>query len=257
MATNIHKMLEMMIYNFIRTHYESKSKFHVPIALKHLLINFSKQVFPSTILSFKEDTDFFQLLVNKLMDKIAHKRIKLLYRASENDFTSQSYHDKCDNHMHGPLITIIKSNYGNIFGGYTSCINITNSEGSSRDAFIFLIRSDNELQITPIIFDSKKQFGLCQNSTLRNRGPVFECNHDHLSDTSMKTISVGDKCNYSSVRLFSEVLTVGQANRMCYTSGALINTWKELIAPLSGGSYTDSDSYCFFQVTDYEVFQLQ
>ena len=43
---------------------------------------------------------------------------KLLYRASEHDYTSKSFHQYCDDK--GPTLVIIKSSGGWIFGGYTT-----------------------------------------------------------------------------------------------------------------------------------------
>ena len=43
---------------------------------------------------------------------------KLIYRASEHDYTASSFHEYCENK--GPTLTIIKSSEGWIFGGYTS-----------------------------------------------------------------------------------------------------------------------------------------
>ena len=41
---------------------------------------------------------------------------KLLFRASQDGFTAQAFHDRCDNK--GPTVTIVKSG-NNIFGGFT------------------------------------------------------------------------------------------------------------------------------------------
>ena len=43
---------------------------------------------------------------------------KLLYRASENGYTAQSFHECCNDK--GPTLIVIKSSGGWIFGGYTS-----------------------------------------------------------------------------------------------------------------------------------------
>ena len=43
---------------------------------------------------------------------------KLLYRASEHEYTSKSFHKYCDDK--GPTLVVIKSSGGWIFGGYTT-----------------------------------------------------------------------------------------------------------------------------------------
>ena len=45
-------------------------------------------------------------------------KMKLLYRASEHDYTAKSFHECCDNQ--GPTLIVIKSSGGRIFGGYTT-----------------------------------------------------------------------------------------------------------------------------------------
>ena len=43
---------------------------------------------------------------------------KLLYRASEHDYTNESFHEYCDNK--GSTLVVIKSSNGCVFGGYTT-----------------------------------------------------------------------------------------------------------------------------------------
>ena len=45
-------------------------------------------------------------------------KTELLYRASQDGYTIKGFHGKCDNK--GASITIIKSEHGLFFGGYTS-----------------------------------------------------------------------------------------------------------------------------------------
>ena len=80
----------------------------------------------------------------------------MLYRASEHNFTANSFHEKCENH--GPTITIIESNFGNIFGGYLDVPWPTINEKSikSRNMFLFLLKSNHKLQTYPIIIPIKK-----------------------------------------------------------------------------------------------------
>ena len=72
---------------------------------------------PSKLLS---DTQ----IVNQQYDAILREWIgsdykwKLIYRASEHDYSAKSFHDYCDNK--GPTLIVIKSSGGWIFGGYTT-----------------------------------------------------------------------------------------------------------------------------------------
>ena len=44
--------------------------------------------------------------------------LKLLYRASEHDYSAKSFHEYCDDK--GPTLVVIKSTNGCVFGGYTT-----------------------------------------------------------------------------------------------------------------------------------------
>ncbi len=55
---------------------------------------------------------------DKLREWVGDYKWRLLYRASENDYTAESFHEYCDNK--GPTLVIIKSDGGWLFGGYTT-----------------------------------------------------------------------------------------------------------------------------------------
>ena len=63
-------------------------------------------------------------LVNQQYDSYLREWIgndykwKLIYRASEHDYTAKSFHDCCNDK--GPTLVVIKSSGGWIFGGYTT-----------------------------------------------------------------------------------------------------------------------------------------
>ena len=55
---------------------------------------------------------------SKLREWCGDYKWKLIYRASEHDYTGKSFHEYCDDK--GPTLVIIKSSDGWIFGGYTT-----------------------------------------------------------------------------------------------------------------------------------------
>ncbi len=56
-------------------------------------------------------------LLNKWFDeKLAE--LKLIYRGTDHEFTRKSWEDQCL--LKGPTLTVIQSDNGRIFGGYTS-----------------------------------------------------------------------------------------------------------------------------------------
>ena len=59
------------------------------------------------------------------------RKMKLIYRASEHNYTAESFHKCCDN-IEDPVLVIIKTSEGWIFGGYTS-------SGWNYDSILILI----------------------------------------------------------------------------------------------------------------------
>ena len=55
---------------------------------------------------------------DKLREWVGDYKWRLLYRASEHEYSANSFHEYCDNK--GPTLVIIKSSEGWIFGGYTT-----------------------------------------------------------------------------------------------------------------------------------------
>lgn len=145
---------ELIAWYFIRTNYESKKHgYNVPSALKYLIRNFSMKIFQSKILSIKQDLDLIQLLITA---PLSFTRANLLYRASENKFRTITFHGLCDDK--GPTITIVKSNFGNIFGGYTNipwsmdgCYHSKNGA-----TFVFLLHSHSDKILYPKVWKYKE-----------------------------------------------------------------------------------------------------
>ena len=71
---------------------------------------------PSVLLS---DTQIVsQQYDSYLREWVGDYKWKLLYRASEHEYTAKSFHEYCDDK--GPTLIVIKSSGGWIFGGYTT-----------------------------------------------------------------------------------------------------------------------------------------
>ena len=56
---------------------------------------------------------------NYLREWTGNSKWRLLYRASEHDYTARSFHEYCDD-INTPTLIIIKSTEGWVFGGYTT-----------------------------------------------------------------------------------------------------------------------------------------
>eukprot|EP01084_Bolivina_argentea_P101138 181385_1 len=227
--------LELVIWYYIRAQYEKLTQTNLPTALKHLIASFSEAVMGSKLLTLKEDADFVQLLARASNIK----RFSLLFRASEDGFKAKDFHDKCD--KNGSTVTIIQSDSGNIFGGYTtipwsSWSHEYKPPKSTDETFLFLIRSDNEInqKDCPLIFPTEDrcfQYNVVHDE---GKGPAFGGGED---------ICISDNCND-----IPKIDTVSMGLRSSYNYGSLDG-------PLCGGNFKDKCRRFYFQVLDYEVFQ--
>ena len=224
MSSSQQNHLELIISNYVRNNYDNKfNDKYIPIPLKCIIIKFSNKIIPCSIMSISEDLTFYQSLKTKLPNI---KNLQLLFKGSDHDFSAKQFHSLCDNK--GPTITIIESEYGNIFGGYTSKSWNTNfTFVKDENAFVFLIKSDDEslLNKCPIICEVKGQnidYAVAHNPTA---GPLF----------GIKDIWIHDDCHKSDRNISGGLSNYGAFQ--CDT----IN--------ISGGDGVK------FKVVEYEVFQ--
>jgi hypothetical protein len=94
---------------------------------------------------------------------------KLLYRASENNFKIDKFHEKCDNIPH--TLTLCETVHGKVIGGYTPLVwsesgqKLKDESGSS---FIFSLSNNHKF-----VLDKSKD-AICQSS---GHGPIFGNNY--------------------------------------------------------------------------------
>ncbi len=85
---------------------------------------------------------------DNLREWVGDYKWKLLYRASEHDYTNESFHEYCDNK--GPTLIVIKSSGGWIFGGYTTQ-SWSGGYGIGKydsKSFIFTLKNPHEVEPT-------------------------------------------------------------------------------------------------------------
>ena len=240
MASTLSSDLELLIYHFVRHEYEQKyNKQHIPVALKYIMIQFSQQIIKCDMLmTFKEDLGFYKLLSSKLKSQIIG--FEVLYKASDHNFSARKFHELCDGV--GPTITIIKSNFGNIFGGYTSkkWPKTTGSSEIDYDAFLFLIRSNdkNETAKCPLYFGTSANIGIpFAIHHFEKSGPIFGSGFD---------IRIADSCN---AKMFNETFQKTYDTKDCNLSGS--NRRREI-----WGSRFKGYRY-FFKVIEYYVIKIK
>ncbi|KAK8797559.1 hypothetical protein WA158_005905 [Blastocystis sp. Blastoise] len=175
------------------------------------------------------------IIFNKVLDTSLvnwlgkEKKWKLLFRASEHDYSASEFHRYCDNK--GETVTIIEhigyNNHINIFGGYTN----QSWAGSGYKFYSkgFLFTLTNEHGIPPTKYDyinsDRSKAIYCYSSY----GPIFGGGHD---------IKISDQCysntdSYCNAHSYSEVSTPQKHS-------LFVNT-------------NDSNSGNSFTVEDYEV----
>ena len=105
----------------------------------------------------------------------------LLYRGTRDGFAASTFHQKCDNK--GPTVTIIKSNYGKVFGGFTDVAwdSTTNAFKKTTKAFVFSIDRKGKYFVKP----GNESNAIYSYSSY---GPSFGSGHDiHICDNSNAT----------------------------------------------------------------------
>ena len=85
---------------------------NIKLRISHLMMKNPSQYLPVTQIVSKEYDDVLKEWLGN------DSKWKLLYRASEHDYTAKSFHECCDDK--GPTLIVIKSDGGWIFGGYTT-----------------------------------------------------------------------------------------------------------------------------------------
>jgi len=97
-------------------------------------LNRIQAVISKNILMNNDDFDLLKYFINK-----GNIKLSLIYKATIDSDFSNKFHEKCDNHS--PTITLVKTNNGLRFGGYTTQTWNNNEEckQDDDDAFLFSI----------------------------------------------------------------------------------------------------------------------
>lgn len=252
---NNNNTISLIISNYIRIKFEKQNKHRiVPSSIKILIGQFCQQIIPSKLLNIAQDLKFYNLLINKLN---FIKSFKFLYQASQHDFLAKSFHTACDGEAKKGQIVIIQSNHGNIFGGYYSITLKSPGDGlgwiKDDKAFLFLIKSSDEKidKYCPMIFDIKPNY--IQYAVVHNprRGPMFGWGTD---------IFIDNRCNTRKNAICPQT-----GKHYSRNSSELISYWcdaRNIDIPIEnnwicgGNEFYENSIRAYFDVTEYEVFQV-
>ena len=154
------------------------------------------------------------------------KKLSLLYRASEHNFSASKFHKICDGK--GPTLTIIRSTSKTLFGGYASKSWFSgNRYETASDSFLFSLDKETRHEIYQNEGNAMRgsnDWGPCF------RGSIFGGD-----------LTISDKCNCGS----SSYSDLGQT----YLLPKEIDSRSDTAQSYLGGSYP-------FQVEEYEVFKV-
>lgn len=166
--------------------------------------------------------------------------LKLLYRATRDNFTAAAFHSKCDGYLN--TLSIDKASSGNVFGGFTTqswtCCNCFRDDPL---AYILSLRRNSPGFNT--LADARRFNVLASwHATLANcnNGPIFECG---VSDFS---ISDKSNANNNSYSIFG--------HHYQYPSGYAPESFNA--SYYLTGCILFPNGACYFSTSEIEVFQL-
>jgi hypothetical protein len=115
----------------------------------------------------------------ELLCDLKIKQENLLYRASKDGFGANNFHEKCD---HKPnTLTIIKSENGNVFGGFTAQTWDGNARKYDNAPFLFSLINNDKKPVKMDFATNGHYSILCKSAC----GPTFGAGHDlHICDKS-------------------------------------------------------------------------
>jgi len=175
------KITEIIIFLFIQENFNENPKTLIfsifPNVLTKIIIKYTIINFDSKILSSKEKIRLKSLLYNK----IGNFTTELLFRASEHNFNSDTFHKKCDHQ--GPTLVIVQNEYDHVYGGYSNISWDINSQTRiDPSAFLWCVRP----QIKFFGFKKSERVGQQAMWNYEGYGPLYGKGND---------LWITNKCN--------------------------------------------------------------
>jgi hypothetical protein len=191
----LHSGMRVDVFSKSLTQFEENEKKHDFSLIGHLRKWSRVLVLDSVILSEKQRADLIKFCQFDSSSKWA-----LIYRASRDGRMAHAFHSKCDNRA--KTLTVIKSTYGDIFGGYTEQMWDT-SKKFKKDPNAFIFSLVNRIAKGPLLFKKEmiKDLGIYGEA---NYGPIFL---RHYSGTTLNSnesdilISFSDKKSISYLNI--------------------------------------------------------
>lgn len=201
---------------WIRENYKGSVSF--PSDILNMIWNFYRLIFYSQILTSEEEVDFGNFLFKQLKQQPENANIKfldviLVFRASEHQFNAHQFHKHVD--YRGPTVTIISTDKGDIFGGYSKETWPAEVEPRSKHkridprAFLFTIRP--KISYIPLKASGDK-VGICRD--YGDHGPIFGSGPDiHISNPGWAARSKKDSVNSQSFAFDTKQIIPNSSDR--------------------------------------------
>ncbi|CAF2705228.1 unnamed protein product [Rotaria sp. Silwood2] len=144
----------------------------------------------STLLTTEYEEKLIEFIGNDIQQQ---QPWRLIYRASEHGFDAADFHRCCDSFA--PTVSIIQTDFGNLFGGFTSIPwSSANLRSDQADPKAFLFTLKNTLNIPPTKFPVAKEYQQCAISHNPTCGPNFGSPKNEGSDLCLRN-KFNDKTN--------------------------------------------------------------
>lgn len=170
-----------------------------------------------------------KLLKFNFFDELG-SQLKLLYRASEQNFDGEKFHELCDNK--GPTLILIRSHLGKIFGGFANASWNNNGEDIfAPKSFVFSLSHLTKHRL----LKGKEEVAL-RGSKVKN-GPIFGGGSGTIWDICLK-----DKCD---------------KNKESHSELGISYELPVMVEPKSNEAKSYLAGAAEFSIEEYEVFEVK
>ena len=148
--------------------------------LEERFLSSGKSELESQIVTSLSDKNYISTWLEEVNRR---SELKLLYRASRDGWSTNSFHSKCDNHQH--TLTVVKTVEGYVFGGYSDQTwNCNGGWKSSSSSFLFSLKCHAGLSPTKMkVKSGQERHAVYAHSS---HGPTFGDGHHIRIGTSSK-----------------------------------------------------------------------
>ena len=217
----------LVIFGFIRENFDENITILIfsifPVVLTELVIDYVIIRIDSMILSEKEEKCLIHLLNDKLQSNFT---TELLYRASEHNFNSNKFHEKCDEK--GSTIVIVKNTYNHVYGGYSKVSwNKKLQTRTDPNAFLWCVRP----KVKIFELKSSEKDGKQAMWNYQGYGPLYGRGND---------LWITDKCNNNNTSGYGSGQSYNCNGSDYGATGEMLNNF----------------SQCYSSISEYEVFKI-